>query len=126
MVLIKLEDGTMVHCYLSNSEVLGEGCDSVLGYDLYNTDGINIDGGEYDFNSADSSHLLKDLVEFITGSTSMKYEVLVATKDCCYDSIVELVEEEFDTSFKTTAFVNKLDSEILKSDIRALYKYMRR
>lgn len=125
MVLIKLEDGTMVQCYLSDSEVMAEGCDSVLGYDLYNRDGLHIDGGEYDFNSSDS-HLLEDLVEFIAGSKTMKYEVIAPTNDCCYDSVVELVEEEFDTSFTITALINKLDSEELKNKIRNLYKKTRR
>lgn len=125
MVLIKLEDGTMAQCYYSDNDPWSDGCDSVMGYDLYNADGESIDGGEYDFNSADK-HVLNDLVEFITGSKSMKYEVLVATNDCCYDSVVELVEEEFDTSFKTTVFINKLDSEVLKNKIRELCKKMRR
>lgn len=125
MVLIKLEDGTMVQCYFSDSEVIAEGCDSVLGYDLYNRDGLPIDGGEYDFNSSDS-HLLEDLIEFITGSKSMKYEVIAPTNDCCYDSVVELVAEEFDTSFTITALINKFDSEELKNKIRNLYKKTRR
>lgn len=125
MVLIKLEDGRLVQCYMSDSEIVVDGCDSALGYDLYDSDGLSIDGGEYEFNSKDK-HVLDDLVEFITEKKRTKYQVLLGTDDCSYGSIMELVTEEIDTSFKATVFINKLDSEVLKDRIRGLYKKMRR
>jgi hypothetical protein len=125
MVLIKLEDGRLVQCYLSDSEIVVDGCDSCLGYDLYDSDGLSIDGGEYEFNSKDK-HVLDNLVEFITEKKCTKYQVLLGTDDYSYGSIMELAEEELDTSFKATVFINKLDSELLKSKIRELCKKMRR
>ena len=127
MVLIKLEDGRLVQCYLSDSEIITEGCDSALGYDMYDMDGLSIDGGEYEyeFNSKEK-HVLDKLVEFITEKKLTKYEVLLGTDDCSYASIMELAMEELDTSFKATVFINKLDSEVLKNRIRGLYKDMRR
>lgn len=126
MVLIKLEDGTMAQCYYSDNDPWSDGCDSVMGYDLYNADGESIDGGEFEFNSEKDEHVLDNLVEFITGKMSAKYEVLVSTNDCCYGSIMELVAEEFETSFKASYLINKLDSEVLKNKIRELCKKMRR
>lgn len=126
MVLIKLEDGTMAQCYYSDNDPWSDGCDSVMGYDLYNADGESIDGGEFEFNSEKDEHVLDNLVEFITGKMSAKYEVLVSTNDCCYGSIMELVAEEFETSFKASYLINKLDSELLKNKIRELCKKMRR
>jgi len=126
MVLIKLEDGTMAQCYYSDNDPWSDGCDSALGYELYNADGESIDGGEYDFNSEKNKHVLDDLVKLITGNPSAKYEIIIDTDDCCYGSIMELVAEEFDTSFKTMFLINKLDSEVLKNKIRELCKKMRR
>ena len=125
MVLIKLEDGRLVQCYFSDSPLAVDGCDSCLGYDLYDPDGLSIDGGEYEFNSADK-HVLDNLVAFITEKRLTKYEVLLGTDECSYGSIMELVAEEIDTSFKAVVFINKLDSEVLKSRIRELCKKMRR
>jgi len=126
MVLIKLEDGTMAQCYYSDNDPWSDGCDSVLGYDLYNADGESIDGGEFEFNSITDKHVLDNLVEFITGKMSAKYEVLLGTNEFSYTSIMELVTEEIDTSFKATVLINKLDSEVLKNKIRELCKKMRR
>lgn len=125
MVLIKLEDGRLVQCYFSDSPLAVDGCDSCLGYDLYDCDGLSIDGGEYEFNSKDK-HVLDNLVEFITEKKRTKYQVLLGTDDYSYGSIMELAEEELDTSFKATVFINKLDSEVLKSRIKELCKHMRR
>ena len=125
MVLIKLEDGRLVQCYFSDSPLVVDGCDSCLGYDLYDPDGVSLDGGEYEFNSADK-HVLDDLVEFITEKKRTKYKVLLGTNEFSYASIMELVTEEIDTSFKAVVLINKLDSEVLKSRIKELCKTMRR
>lgn len=108
-VLSLYNNGTKMNIYvdywLSDNPAYEENCDAVIGYDVYNEETKELEGGEMDYNSdnyrKDDTGLVKKIFEFIAedyGATDYKIEEI---EDDYFDN---LHEEEFK---KFMEFMNK-------------------
>ena len=70
-VVIKLEDGRYLALWFSDNQAATEGCDSCIGYALFDEDMNALDGGEMDYNEYTSNYesifdAIPDVIEFAT------------------------------------------------------------
>lgn len=70
-VVIKLEDGRYLAMWFSMNSAATEGCDACIGYNLYDADKNELDGGEMDYNDYKSGYknitdAIPDVIEFAT------------------------------------------------------------
>jgi hypothetical protein len=78
-VVIKLEDGRYLAMWFSDNPAATEGCDSCIGYILYDGYGVNLDGGEMDYNEYTAGYnsifdAIPDVIEFATEEL-LEYEM---------------------------------------------------
>jgi len=122
-MLLQLENGMLLHCYDSDNCLYEDGTDSCEGYNLFREDGSFYDGGELDFDSSKiqtETALLKEVIEFATGQ-KFNYTVLAYTSDCCYESLEELLEDEF-YEYDLEELIEKVSNESVKARIREVLK----
>ena len=116
-MLLKLKNEMVLQCYHSDNPPCSKGCDSVLGYCLFNADGSYNDGGELDYNSKKRSRqIINDVVEMATGEY-MDYEIIACTSDCQYEDFDELLEQEFSSSEILVALLGMFTNEDIREKI---------
>lgn len=70
-VVIKLENGCYLAMWFSMNQAITENCDACIGYNLYDADKNELDGGEMDYNLYGAGYdeitdAIPDVIEFAT------------------------------------------------------------
>ena len=78
-IVIKLENGCYLTMWFSMNPAAAEGCDACIGYNLYDEEKNELDGGEMDYNSYAKDYYeitdaIADVIEFATEEI-LDYEV---------------------------------------------------
>ncbi len=122
-MLLKLKNEMVLQCYQSDNPPYTEGCDSVEGYCLFNTDGSYNDGGELDYNSEmiTEEGILEAVIEMATGEC-MNYKIIANTSDCQYEDFDELLEEEFERPTELAALLKEFSNEDIREKIKEAFQ----
>lgn len=84
-VRARLENGCMLEISCSGNPAMSEGCDAGIGYHLYDSDGILVDGGEMDYNpeefqGSDVAVMIPKVIGFCFNSKNIGYMLLAEDK----------------------------------------------